>query len=61
MKKHLQSILVLSIIPCVSLMYMSVNKIVLGHIVDNVEVGFYSLRILICIGFINVITTVMMP
>lgn len=63
-KQHLRPILVLSIIPCVSLIYMSVNKIALGHIIGNLEVGFYNQAyklIVICMGFINALSTVVMP
>ncbi|MES5896810.1 oligosaccharide flippase family protein [Bacillus cereus group sp. RP43] len=63
-KQHIRSVLVLSIIPCVSLIYMSINKIYLGHIVGNTAVGFYNQAyklIIICMGFINALSTVMMP
>ncbi|MFJ8119859.1 oligosaccharide flippase family protein [Bacillus mycoides] len=63
-KQHIKPILILSIIPCVSLIYISINKITLGHIGGNLEAGFYSQAykvITICMGFINALSTVMMP
>lgn len=63
-KLHLKPILILATIPCVSLFYMSINKIVLGHIGGEIEVGFYNQAyklIVICLGFLNALSTVMMP
>ncbi|HDR4539334.1 hypothetical protein COE70_19525 [Bacillus cereus] len=63
-KKHLRPILVLSIVPCVSMIYLSINKVVLGKMAHSVEVGFYNQAyklIVICMGFINALSTVIMP
>ncbi|EOO04746.1 hypothetical protein IAW_06060 [Bacillus cereus str. Schrouff] len=64
MKLHLKPILILAIIPCISIFYMSINKIVLGYVVGETEVGFYNQAyklIVICMGFLSALSTVMMP
>ncbi|EJQ43716.1 hypothetical protein IEQ_05044 [Bacillus cereus BAG6X1-2] len=63
-KQHIRPILILSIIPCLSLIYMSINKIILGHVSGSTAVGFYNQAyklIIICMGFINALSIVMMP
>ncbi|HHP1053177.1 oligosaccharide flippase family protein [Bacillus cereus group sp. BfR-BA-01354] len=63
-KKHIGPILTLSIVPCVSMLYLSINKVFLGKMADSVDVGFYNQAyklIIICLGFINALSTVIMP
>ncbi|MGH0590626.1 lipopolysaccharide biosynthesis protein [Bacillus mycoides] len=61
---HLPLILVLSIVPCSALMCVSVNKILLGYFVGEVEVGFYNQAYklyLMFIGFVTALSAVLMP
>ncbi|MED3681917.1 oligosaccharide flippase family protein [Bacillus thuringiensis] len=64
LKSNLRPILILAIIPCVSLIYISINKIVLGIVVGEIEVGFYNQAykiIVMCMVFLSALSTVMMP
>ncbi|MBC1954178.1 oligosaccharide flippase family protein [Listeria welshimeri] len=64
MKPHIKSMLLLSIIPCISLLYTTVNKVILGIVVGTTEVGYYNQAFklyIISMGFVSALSTVIMP
>ncbi|MBC2035249.1 oligosaccharide flippase family protein [Listeria booriae] len=64
MKKHVAPMLLLSVIPCVSLLYTAVNKVILGNIAGATEVGYYNQAFklyTICMGFVSALSTVIVP
>lgn len=61
---HIRSMLLLGVIPCVSLLYTTVNKVFLGNIMGTTEVGYYNQAFklfTICLGFVSALSTVTMP
>ncbi|MBC1565639.1 oligosaccharide flippase family protein [Listeria booriae] len=64
MKKHVAPMLLLSVIPCVSLLYTAVNKVILGNVAGATEVGYYNQAFklyTICMGFVSALSTVIVP
>ncbi|MBC6135084.1 oligosaccharide flippase family protein [Listeria booriae] len=64
MKKHVGPMLLLSVIPCVSLLYTAVNKVILGNAAGATEVGYYNQAFkiyTICMGFVSALSTVIVP
>ncbi|MBC1373827.1 oligosaccharide flippase family protein [Listeria booriae] len=64
MKKHVGPMLLLSVIPCVSLLYTAVNKVILGNTAGATEVGYYNQAFkiyTICMGFVSALSTVIVP
>ncbi|MBM5598046.1 hypothetical protein D8Y16_13055 [Listeria seeligeri] len=64
MKPHVKPMLLLSIIPCISLLYTTMNKVVLGNVVNTTEVGYYNQAFklyTISMGFVSALSTVIMP
>ncbi|KGL41996.1 hypothetical protein BMT55_03740 [Listeria newyorkensis] len=64
LKKHVKSILVLAVIPVSAMVYISVNRVVLGAVQGEVEVGYYNQAYkLYTIGllFVQALAAVLMP
>ncbi|EUJ23137.1 polysaccharide biosynthesis protein [Listeria grandensis FSL F6-0971] len=64
MKRHVKPMLLLSVIPCVSLVYTSLNKVILGNVAGETEVGYFNQAFklyTICMGFVSALSTVIMP
>jgi len=61
---HFPLILILSAVPCSTLVYISINKILLGYFAGESEVGFYNQGYklyLMFIGFVTALSAVLMP
>lgn len=64
LKKHLRPILILAVIPVSTMVYISVNRVVLGAVQGEVEVGYYNQAYkLYTIGllFVQALSAVLMP
>ncbi|MBC6298574.1 oligosaccharide flippase family protein [Listeria booriae] len=64
MRPHVQPILILSVVPCVSLAYTSLNKVILGNVTGEIEVGYFNQAFkiyTICMGFVSALSTVILP
>ncbi|MBC1457807.1 oligosaccharide flippase family protein [Listeria newyorkensis] len=64
LKKHVKPILVLAVIPVSAMVYISVNRVVLGAVQGEVEVGYYNQAYkLYTIGllFVQALAAVLMP
>ncbi|WP_430535507.1 oligosaccharide flippase family protein [Listeria rocourtiae] len=64
LKKHVKPILILAVIPVSAMVYISVNRVVLGAVQGEVEVGYYNQAYkLYTIGllFVQALAAVLMP
>ncbi|WP_176522203.1 oligosaccharide flippase family protein [Bacillus cereus] len=63
-KEHFPIILVLSVVPCSALIYVAINKILLGYFVGETEVGFYNQGYklyVMFLGFVTALSSILMP